>query len=452
VSKLARWLTALFLFLSLGVQAQEVPNYRDRYQLGLVHLTVNGVDPATGHPVDERKGSAFFITDDGRMLSSKHLFVGQDGRRLNQMTIVGRLGSHRGRPFDIVANASLPRLHPEFDVAMLTTDDPALGQRAVPLCFDRPPQVGHRVVALGFPRGEDYDQTDGTIRSTSPTFAETWLTNADLNPGNSGGPVLSLGGSVVAIVIGGFREGDIQGQNAVLPLRVARQFIDQVVELEQKCGSVVEVACGVGAPEGVARSRSGRTIFVEPYRFPSSGPASNVATNLNRIRIESLAVAIGPRLDGMDLQEVSFVATDLGVSVADVDRVRMLGCSLNALAIVGGLGSVQGNPNGEQQQVHLRSAFVLPMDARLRNGARWVEDQMDASDASDPLAFSQRLNARWLFFTLLAAAEKDLRFAETSDARARAVEWVSAAATTRSSREEREQLLALVRSAAASPR
>jgi hypothetical protein len=452
MSRLAKWPIILTFLVAFGVQAQEVPNYRDRYQLGLVHLTVNGIDPATGQRVEERKGSAFFITDDRRMLSSRHLFVGQDGRRLNQMTIIGRLGSHRGRPFDIIANANLPRLHAEFDVAMLTTDDPTLGQRALPLCFDRPPQVGHRVVALGFSRGEDYDQTDGTIRSTSPAFAEAWLTNADLNPGNSGGPILSLGGSVVAIVIGGFREGGIQGQNAVLPLRVAQQFIDQVTRIEQKCGSVPEAECGVDAPEGVARSGSGRTIFVEPYRFPENVQASNVATNLNRIRIESLAVAIGPRLSGMDVQDVSFIASDLGVSVANVDRLRMLGCSLNALAIVGGLGSLRGEQSSGQQQVHLQSAFVLPIDARLRNGARWVEDQMDASDASDPLAFSQRLNAQWLFFTLLAAAEKDLRHAKTPVDRARAVDWVLAAATTRSNREEREQLLALVRLASAPPR
>jgi hypothetical protein len=243
----------LLVLLSFGVQAQEVPNFSGRYQLGVVHVTVNGVDPATARPVEERKGSAFFITD-RRMLSSKHLFVGQDGRRLNQMTIVGRLGSHLGRPFDIVANSSLPRLHAEFDVAMLTTDDPMLGQRALPLCFDQAPQVGHRVVALGFPRGAEYDQTDGTIRSTSPAFAEAWLTNAALNPGNSGGPVLSLGGSVVAIVIGGFRDGSIQGQNAVLPLRVAQQFISDVVAIQQNCAST-DPRLGIPSVESVTSQR-----------------------------------------------------------------------------------------------------------------------------------------------------------------------------------------------------
>nr|WP_277613563.1 serine protease [Neoroseomonas marina] len=194
--------------------------------------------------VENRTGSGFFISEDRRLLTAKHLFLGSDQRPLTQIAVLGQIGTHQGRSFPLPAGAL--RLHPEFDVAMLTAADPSLAHRALPLCFDQPRRTGERIVALGFPRGQDYDQTDGTIRTTTVSFGEAWLTGADVNPGNSGGPALSLAGSVVGIVLGGFRERDIQGQNVILPLRVARNFIADVATIQQNCSGGAESTACVG--------------------------------------------------------------------------------------------------------------------------------------------------------------------------------------------------------------
>ncbi|NMJ40234.1 trypsin-like peptidase domain-containing protein [Roseomonas sp. JC162] len=251
---------SLFLALVSPVSspAQEVPDFRTRYQLGVVHLTVSGVDPATGLRVENRTGSGFFISEDRRLLTAKHLFLGSDQRPLTQIAVLGQIGTHQGRSFPLPAGAL--RLHPEFDVAMLTAADPSLAHRALPLCFDQPRRTGERIVALGFPRGQDYDQTDGTIRTTTVSFGEAWLTGADVNPGNSGGPALSLAGSVVGIVLGGFRERDIQGQNVILPLRVARNFIADVATIQQNCsGGAEQEPLGAAADRWIASAEQARS-------------------------------------------------------------------------------------------------------------------------------------------------------------------------------------------------
>jgi S1-C subfamily serine protease len=258
-------LIAVLIMSLAAAHAQDVPNFLERYKLGVVHLTVSGIDPATKLQ-SEKKGTGFFITGDQRMLTVKHLFRTDRGEPLTDIKIAGRLGSHTASTFEIPATTL--RTHSEFDVAMVRSDEPRLGHQVLPLCWNRPPQVGSAIIALGFPLGQDITQVDGKIGSLSPTFAEAWLTNTALNPGNSGGPVLSATGSVVGIVIGGFRENGTQNLNAILPIRVAQQFIENVTKIEQNCNVPDVRPLPVGAtqqlPPPSASSEGGVTTLPAP--------------------------------------------------------------------------------------------------------------------------------------------------------------------------------------------
>ncbi|MFB6205205.1 MAG: S1C family serine protease [Haloglomus sp.] len=95
---------------------------------------------------------------------------------------------------------------PYTDLAVVFVDD--LPETAAPLpVATATPETGERVAAIGNPMGLDGTITVGYVSGTnrtSPTgsgftIPETIQTDAAVNPGNSGGPLLTLDGTVVGV-------------------------------------------------------------------------------------------------------------------------------------------------------------------------------------------------------------------------------------------------------------
>ncbi|MBX9596009.1 MAG: serine protease [Roseomonas sp.] len=243
-----------------------LPDFQSRFTLGLIHLTVRGDDPDFGgRPVAPRSGTAFFIGDRQRIITARHLFTSSNGREpLRNITIAARLGSHVGR--EVGVDPTTLRLNPEHDVAMLRASTPGLGETNLPLCFRHRPVAGQIVIALGFPLGRGADQTDLRVRAPLGTGlegfpSEAMVVGGGLNEGNSGGPVMSLGGTVAGVVIGGVRGGGATDLGAVLPLRVLQQWILQVADIQEQCEQ------GVDAPQAASprqrREYAGEVILTE---------------------------------------------------------------------------------------------------------------------------------------------------------------------------------------------
>ena len=91
---------------------------------------------------------------------------------------------------------------PFLDLAILQIDPARTRNIAVPaLECDRMPQVGHPVGAFGHPWGLRYTGTRGIISGITSRFEfEVLQTDAPINQGNSGGPLISMeNGRIVAI-------------------------------------------------------------------------------------------------------------------------------------------------------------------------------------------------------------------------------------------------------------
>jgi len=122
----------------------------------------------------------------------------------------------------IELDAEVERIDPGIDVALLKV--PGSGHHCVRLS-DGPAEVGTEIFAIGVPIDDGLagTVTKGIVSGYPEIQGRTLLqTDAPLNPGSSGGPVLDSAGHVFGVVSSKFFGMGIEGVGFAVPVDVIR--------------------------------------------------------------------------------------------------------------------------------------------------------------------------------------------------------------------------------------
>lgn len=185
----------------------------------------------------EGAGSGFVIDTDGHILTNYHVIQGAQ-------TIEVTLGD-RSR-----FKAKLIGVDTRNDLALVKIDPAGRKLTTLPLGDSRNLLVGQRVLAIGNPFGFQSTLTTGVVSSlgrTVQTGENTFIdeaiqTDAAINRGNSGGPLLNSHGEVIGINSAIYAPtGTTAGIGFAIPVNTARRVAEDLI----KTGRVRRATLGI---------------------------------------------------------------------------------------------------------------------------------------------------------------------------------------------------------------
>jgi S1-C subfamily serine protease len=216
-----------------------------RADAGVVEITTTGTTSQLGGTTAQ--GSGFVYDEQGHIVTNQHVVHAADS-----ITVRFSDGSTR--------KARLVGADPSTDLAILKVDAPESFLEPLQLGDSSQVEVGDGVVAMGSPFGFEGTVTTGIVSALhrqmeAPnqfTITDTIQTDAAINHGNSGGPLLDQQGRVIGVNAQIESEsGGSDGVGFAIPSNTVRSVADQIVDTGEAEHAYLGIVM-VEVPNGLA--------------------------------------------------------------------------------------------------------------------------------------------------------------------------------------------------------
>ncbi|MEI7607971.1 MAG: trypsin-like peptidase domain-containing protein [Rhodospirillaceae bacterium] len=190
--------------------------------------TLQFAAPAVG-AVLEAVGTGFIVRSDGYILTNYHVVRGNDSM---VVTVVGETQAQN-------YNSNIVKLDAAMDLALLKIE-PRVPLRVAPLGDSDRTQVADEVIAIGSPFGLDLSVSRGIISAKRKALViegtvhrDLIQTDAAINQGNSGGPLINRSGEVIGVNTAIYTPtGAFAGVGFAVPSNQAKLFLADVIAIQ----------------------------------------------------------------------------------------------------------------------------------------------------------------------------------------------------------------------------
>lgn len=251
------------------------------------------VKVTAGEEGGQRLGSGFVIDRHGRILTNQHVLGGSDTAEVT---------------FDdgSVRDAEVLGSDRSTDIAVLDVDDLPPRARPIPLGRSAGLQVGEEVVAIGNPFGLERTATTGIVSALKRTIdapngfpiQNVVQTDAAINQGNSGGPLLDGDGKVIGINSQiATNDGGNDGVGFAVPSDTIRPIVESIIEsgeAEHAWIGITGVALTPDTAEEIgAAGRRGVAVVQLDDRGPAKKAGVKASGDPDALKGADLIVEVG---------------------------------------------------------------------------------------------------------------------------------------------------------------
>jgi S1-C subfamily serine protease len=213
-------------------------------------------------------GSGFVIAEDGYVVTNQHVVEGADN-------VSVRFASGAREKAEVVGE------DPSTDIAVLKVDAPEEALKPLTLGDSDTVGVGDPVIAIGNPLNVGISVTTGIVSGlgrpipapNNYTIDGAVQTDAPINPGSSGGPLLDARGAVIGMNSQIASEtGRFQGVGFAVPINTVKNVVEQLIATGKVEHSYVGVRMfPVGVEELATYSDRSAGDLSERYGLPERG-------------------------------------------------------------------------------------------------------------------------------------------------------------------------------------
>lgn len=358
------------------LSARAMPTVVQVFTVGYAPLRDESMAGTVG--LTERSGSGVLVSASGDILTNAHVIDG--ARRVEVLLAVPAVPTAPGQsilaPVGKRLTATVVGIDEETDLAVLSIDGADFP--FLPLGDSDDLRPGQVVLALGSPLGLRNSVTMGVVsaaaRQLEPEGRMVYVqTDAPVNPGNSGGPLVDTQGRVVGINTLIFsRSGGSEGIGFAVPSNIARHVYEEI----RRAGRVRRGDIGVFAQtitpllsEGLRLVNEWGVILADVY---PGGPADRAG-----LRPGDVVVA----LDGKPIEngrqfDVTIYRKPLGRPVTvDVRRgLERLQVAVSVVERDDAITRLGDLVRGDENHVDRLGIVVVALDRRVAASLPWARE------------------------------------------------------------------------------